>query len=297
MFLFLFCLCGAGILMDGGFVDVMSVLDANAATDDLAQLINHLDLEATPAPPSPERHRSSPYRPRESPVRQRVLALESPVKKKKTKSGGGAGDEKALPPIPAERDRGGRQIAPWPLVDWSSTSPLALGKTHKRTLTPAPAIDPPPVFQPLRPAGKSNPNLAPIRVSPLPPPLPVEDTRSPSALTFGSGSSEEDPAPSPVFKKQHVRQRSSLVPVEVRDKQDVSRVEGGRRDSFTITRRVGGSTSTVNAFYFRDGVLFYFNMDCRLMSTRLFLTERQAQSRPWVLLPRFRSRFRPLPRC
>src|ERR1700683_2059946 len=66
----------------------MSVLDA--ATNDLAQLINHLDLEATPG--SPDAQRSPSYKigrgnnhPGGSPVRQRVLAMESPVKN----SGGG----------------------------------------------------------------------------------------------------------------------------------------------------------------------------------------------------------------
>ena len=65
----------------------MSVLDA--ATNDLTQLINHLDLEAMPG----SRHDRSPnqqspstvsamgFNPGKSPVRTRVLALESPVKK------------------------------------------------------------------------------------------------------------------------------------------------------------------------------------------------------------------------
>ena len=65
----------------------MSVLDA--ATNDLAQLINHLDLEATPGSPhdrlpiqrSPSAANAMGFNPGESPVRKRALALESPVKK------------------------------------------------------------------------------------------------------------------------------------------------------------------------------------------------------------------------
>ncbi|KZP22137.1 hypothetical protein FIBSPDRAFT_890704 [Athelia psychrophila] len=175
---------------------VMSVL--SAATNDLAQLINYLDLEATPGTPD-----CSPLRPdltsaeriargwsaKEAPltVRQRVLALESPVKS--TKKQGGLREKVAsvssLRPYAtvraetapttqqqqqqqqSEQAAGagkliGQQIAPWAELDWE-TSPLKRAppptkrqaQGHKRTLTPAQEAEGDVVFQPLHPAKKA----------------------------------------------------------------------------------------------------------------------------------------------
>ena len=224
-------------------------------------------------------------RKRESPigvsVRERVLAIESPPK---DNGGGGSAPLRPLlpaqarwPPPPSSPTVAssssataktviGQQIAPWPTVDWSDSPPRAVFDpvstappttapppapapaafmTHKRTLTPAPAADPPPVVQPLRPARKSHLHLAPLKTS-LPPsaglttPTPGNDAAVAertvrSSLTFGSQSSlrkkgsgsdeaaEQTPTPSPVFKKAqpppgHTRQLASLIPVPVRTK-------------------------------------------------------------------------------
>ena len=63
-------------------VGVMSVLDA--ATNDLMQLVGHLDLESTPG--TSDTCVAAAVQPGESPisVRQQVLAIESPGKNGKT---------------------------------------------------------------------------------------------------------------------------------------------------------------------------------------------------------------------
>ena len=262
----------------------MSVLDA--ATNDLARLITHLDLEATPGAPdrSPiapslssvdkERMRFASRKfamalkgsgegndnASESPtVRERVLALESPIKQKK--AGKGNDDAPSITSLRAyaqtktvraakDEKTGnliGQQIAPWPTLNWTASAspppppppskPAAVTPpstsapfmTHKRTLTPGPAADPPPVFQPLRQAVRKGTQT--IKVSPppslsssvnTPPSNPA--LRTPSSLTFGSHSpmeKDEDgsgaPTPGPVFRKahRHERKQSLLAPAEL----------------------------------------------------------------------------------
>ena len=171
------------------YVGVLSVLDA--ATNDLAHLINHLDLDATPgagssgssdqfgrkvrgagAGPGPGVGES------ETPATLRGNVAPVSSLRPYAQSRG-----KTLPALPVQNTTTttttassaqptllGQQIAPWPSMDWSDSSPPQAAlkpitkrftyKAHKRTLTPTPASDPPPVFQPLRPALKSCVNLA-----------------------------------------------------------------------------------------------------------------------------------------
>ncbi|KAF7982388.1 hypothetical protein HWV62_28475 [Athelia sp. TMB] len=205
---------------------VMSVL--SAATNDLAQLINYLDLEATPATPD-----CSPIQPEltsaeriargwsasQPPltVRQRVQALESPIKKQpglreKVASISSlrpyALRTQAAPTVPEQKGQPaiakliGQQIAPWSELDWE-TSPLKkvppptkqTFMRHKRTMTPAQEAEDEMVFQPLRPAKKSGTLILKAKASAVS--IASHATgatsilvpqRSPSSLTFGSQS-------------------------------------------------------------------------------------------------------------
>ncbi|KAJ6514305.1 hypothetical protein C8R47DRAFT_962300 [Mycena vitilis] len=213
-----------GIIEDSAADGVLNLLDA--ATNDLAQLITHLDLEATPGTPSPGR---GPMVPRkeweESPSKSRTLRPSD-------------GSVSSLRPYAA---RGGsttpsmlgKQIAPWPTAS-PPPAPAAVPtdatfkRMHRRTMTPTPEPDPEPVFHPLR--------LRPSRIRPVlsvttsasaSPPPPSDDQmqidgRAPSSLTFGSRSSSgsvEDAEAlrrarglPPVFTRGHARNRSSLLP-------------------------------------------------------------------------------------
>jgi serine/arginine repetitive matrix protein 2 len=236
----------------------MSILDA--ATNDLAQLINRLDLEATPGTPdmTPLRGSSltSPHangntqatkdRFPESPVKG--MLRESMASMNSLRPYRHAQSNPAAAAATSALDLIGQQIAPWPTLN-SSISPVAdtatkatkttaargdqttppgqvhkLRLTHKRTLTPAPAADPSPVFQPLCPArGKLVEGTARVASGSTSPTCALRrPVRAPSARTFGSRESyrgSPPPLPSPVFKKAegqgHVRRRSSLVPTEL----------------------------------------------------------------------------------
>lgn len=284
----------------------MSVLDA--ATNDLAQLINHLDLEATPGTPdrSPIAH-TLPSADKEtiklavrgfaalsdSFARQKVLALESPVKKQGRSRDSNAASISSLRTYAQSKNCEqktvtgtsqtpliGQQIAPWPTLDWSASPPTsppakstapptsasasATFMTHKRTLTPGPAADPPPVFQPLRPAKKVAQNLTSAKVSPsssLSSSLSTpsgQTLRTPSSLTFGSRSASsstskrdfkiEDNAttsmPGHVFKKAqgHERKRSLLALVGLQQSKQ------GHEESIPMaaeTKRILGMSGTM----------------------------------------------------
>ena len=251
----------------------MSVLDT--ATNDLAQLTNHLDLEAMPGSQhnhsliqqSPSTVNVMGFNPGKSLLRMRVLALESPVKK----SSGLRMNILSIsslrpyaqvrkkpqptifesPPTTAGTASSliGQQIAPWPTVDWAN-SPLkltlkpirrdptppasssAFSMMHKQTLTPAPEVEPPPAFHPLKPVKKANCLITVMTIFPslsslATPSIQNNTLHSPSSLMFGLHSSgreskvsnediAETPMPSPVFSKvkglRHICQRSSLVP-------------------------------------------------------------------------------------
>ena len=166
----------------------MSLLDA--ATDDLASLINRLDLEATPCTPD-----VSPFASAQRSLTNRGSAatLESPLtnaKRLRTTTGSPlrAGllnrasttssvaslrpyaQRKSVSPksnaSPAQTKKQqsgnehlvGHHISPWEDLNWK-VSPIKKAKTptpatrptHKRTMSPPMPFDPPPVFQPLRP--------------------------------------------------------------------------------------------------------------------------------------------------
>ncbi|PBK61490.1 hypothetical protein ARMSODRAFT_1025623 [Armillaria solidipes] len=156
----------------------LSVLDA--VTNDLALLINTLDLEATPGgtpDPSPIARRNT-REPQPSPTKMRAktLRLENPSV---TSLRPYAQATVRAPPSPSvlsgqKREEGfakrraselglGKQIAPLPVFDSPppvkppsspppQSPPKTFARTHKRTLTPGPLPDPSPVLRPLRPA-------------------------------------------------------------------------------------------------------------------------------------------------
>ncbi|KAF8878425.1 hypothetical protein BD779DRAFT_1663807 [Infundibulicybe gibba] len=195
---------------------VLSILDA--ATNDLAQLINHLDLEATPATPDMTPLRPSPLsadkqtdydmsptkpkslKPSESPLRKTIRASMTSISSLRPYA-----QSRNLLKAPTATDIG-QPIAPWPtliqglsplkespLKSARRTPPATFRLTHKRTLTPGPEPDPLPVFQPLQPPAKSKRIASTLRVSPSPSSVrsvsPMDVGRAPSSLTFGSRGS------------------------------------------------------------------------------------------------------------
>ena len=160
------------------FIGVLSILDA--ATNDLALLINTLDLQATPMTPD-----MTPLRPSPLPVeevaseldgssKKKALIADSPLKKTLRSSmssisslrpyAQSRGAVKQNMSKPSMSTIIGQQIAPWPtglspLKESPSSSvsnatpPSSMFRpTHKRTLTPGPEPEPEPLYQPLRPA-------------------------------------------------------------------------------------------------------------------------------------------------
>ncbi|RPD56493.1 hypothetical protein L226DRAFT_550932 [Lentinus tigrinus ALCF2SS1-7] len=230
---------------------MLSLLDA--ATNDLASLINRLDLEATPGSTNNTPLRLSPGQPgEESPLKARAMRYSSPLKGQLRESAASIASLRPYaksqssavhPKLTAKTSQTlskaaelvGQQIAPWNELDWkvSPRKPLVKPKPashlkHKRTLTPSPA-DPPPVFQPLRPANtRSKASLlasSPASRSATPP--VTTEVSAPSSRTFGSRPSkvglklsndDEDvshPSPTPVFSRVggHARKGSQLVPM------------------------------------------------------------------------------------
>jgi hypothetical protein len=197
----------------------MSILDA--ATNELAQLINHLDLEATPGTPD-----VSPLRPSLQDSTSKKNDPESPLRAGLRESMASMsslrpyGQPQTQPLAPAAQPKHGveligQQIAPWttlnrsisPANEHSSkynmhatkasmSTPLGQAHkqrlTHKRTLTPSPAADPSPVLQPLCPA-RGRPALLVNSAAPVSPTATLRRAgrpiRAPSSLTFGSRSS------------------------------------------------------------------------------------------------------------
>jgi len=168
----------------------MSISLLDAATDDLASLINRLDLEATPRTPD-----ISPFSSvqRSLANRESTATLESPLtraRRLRTTTGSPLrmgllnrasttssvaslrpyADRKHTSPksdavpVNAKKPQNGNEhlvgqhISPWEDLNWN-VSPLKKVKalspsarpTHKRTLSPPMPFDPPPVFQPLHP--------------------------------------------------------------------------------------------------------------------------------------------------
>ncbi|KIK67170.1 hypothetical protein GYMLUDRAFT_69362 [Collybiopsis luxurians FD-317 M1] len=199
---------------------VISIL--SAATNDLAQLINNLDLEATPGAtpgtPSPD---SSPWR-RPAGLQASNETEDSPTKKTLRGTMTSISSlrpyahsrESTAPSVSSTNpeDLLNQRIAPWPVLNsfFPQTStkaalPVDAATTrgmHKRTLSPPgyfPEASPPPALRPLRPAKSRITMASPTFRPPGPPPsvdLPpvralssVDPVRAPSSLTFGSRSS------------------------------------------------------------------------------------------------------------
>ncbi|KAH9923820.1 uncharacterized protein B0H18DRAFT_1105173 [Fomitopsis serialis] len=218
---------------------MLSMLDA--ATNDLASLINRLDLEATPGSTNggSPLHLSPGQRPfHESPIKRRHANGGSPLKsdlRGKTESmqslrpyaqmlaapSANKDFPSSVPPTAQQatdmRRFLGQQIAPWSELDWQVSPKKPVGTfvprpTHKRTNTPTPALDAPFVFQPLKPA--KNRVTPAVSASPAPSvatPIATADGVAPSSSTFGSRPSkvglrelahgERDASPTPVFKR------------------------------------------------------------------------------------------------
>ena len=200
------------------FIGVLSILDA--ATNDLALLINTLDLQATPNTPD-----LTPLRPSPLPAEKvagtleydgspkKKAAVDSPLKKTLRSS---MSSISSLRPYAQSRNTVSKppvssiiaqQIAPWPTlvqglsplkeVPSSSVSkatppPLSTFRpAHKRTLTPAPEPEPELIFQPLRPAKVRTVSgtLKASQSSLTADKRGDNDVRTPSSLTFESRSS------------------------------------------------------------------------------------------------------------
>ncbi|KAF7791167.1 hypothetical protein EIP86_002178 [Pleurotus ostreatoroseus] len=262
--------------------DVMlSVSDAAAATNDLANLINWLDLEATPASTASSAFRMSPLqrvpsiaslggkagegsptklrgmkytfnKDTDAPLLNSLTSHDSTASfaslrtyakaKAEMKARAQEQTNKAAPPTrqqamaPAQaRQLIGQQIVPWSALDWQVSPKKALlpppkdnvfRPGHRRTSTPAPAADPPVVFQPLRPAAKGRISTV-VSTAADTPPVKVKEAMHPSNQTFGSSSKpvkfgvesideedyDEQPPPSPTpkngFKKGHRHSRAA----------------------------------------------------------------------------------------
>ena len=158
---------------------VLSIL--SAATNDLASLINTLDLQATPSTPdmTPLKASNQLESPLKRTLRRQVSSLAS-LRPYAQSRGYNAKLASSNPTAlvecpdlenkkPAPADLIGQQIAPWPvliasvspaksskLVDTEPSRAMSPAKPfkpgHKRTMTPAREPDPEPTFQPLKPA-------------------------------------------------------------------------------------------------------------------------------------------------
>ncbi|KAF8814601.1 hypothetical protein BYT27DRAFT_7249906 [Phlegmacium glaucopus] len=203
---------------------VLSILDA--ATNDLALLINTLDLQATPATPDMTPLRPSPLTAEkiaaaeyDGSPRKKGLLADSPLKNTLRSSmssisslrpyAQSRGTVKPNVSKPSVAALIAQQITPWPTLiqglsplkeaSSSSTSDVTppsstFRPTHNRTLTPAPEPEPELVFQPLRP-GKARTASGTLKASDSSlksekrAALGDKDVLVPSSLTFGSRSS------------------------------------------------------------------------------------------------------------
>ena len=224
-------------------IEVLSALDA--ATDDLAQLIKTLNLEATPGgTPTPLRSAfdhpdvdgDATPRPSENPLQRTLrrgmtsIASLRPYAQSLRRTGsqllGGSKNSirQATSPLAGEPVIG-QQIAPWSkLLDGMSSNkkhvnnpsltqkaklsvspPSSFRKDHRRETTPAPEPDPAPEFVPLRPAAR--PKISPSQSDES---LPSESSES--SIELGRGGMFMRDAPcSNTFGS---RRRGSINPSE-----------------------------------------------------------------------------------
>ena len=196
---------------------VLSILDA--ATNDLASLINRLDLEATPAT-----IKGSPIQPlRNSPSFGSLgrACDDSPLKGRKLRERAAplladttasiaslrtfaqtqaqrhpaapATRQQPMDPLEMHRRMIGQQIAPWADLDWqvspkrpAQTTASTLRPRHRRAPTPTPEAERAPVFQPLRPSAPESVARVDATPSAAATPVPAQDRSPPSSQTFGS---------------------------------------------------------------------------------------------------------------
>ncbi|KAI1794279.1 hypothetical protein LXA43DRAFT_1116114 [Ganoderma leucocontextum] len=145
-------------VIDNSDGDVM-LSRLNAATNDLASLINRLDLETTPGSTDTILLSSNAQVPLKIGLRESTASASlRPYAKAQSSA---TSPKLSVEPAKTESKVSGlvgQQIAPWNELDWkvSPRKPLIKPKlashlTHKRTVTPLPA-ETLPMFQPLRPA-------------------------------------------------------------------------------------------------------------------------------------------------
>ncbi|OCH91742.1 hypothetical protein OBBRIDRAFT_833966 [Obba rivulosa] len=258
---------------------VISILDA--ATNDLASLINRLDLEATPASSantSPIRLTPFQSGGQESPLKKRAVTMTSPLKTELRES---MASISSLRPYAKAQNAAaetvrkssdvaryvGQQIAPWSELDWQvspkkepTKTTVVFKPTHRRTLTPAPDVEPPPVFKPLRPAKPRV--VSEVHSSPasrVAIPTATSEKTTPSCRTFGSktsskkgsrsskcsrGSEECTPCPTPLPNRTSgiFRKESAFV---LKDGQSAGRISPQARKGLGLSGTLGGSTEPV----------------------------------------------------
>ncbi|KAI0696589.1 hypothetical protein BC835DRAFT_853465 [Cytidiella melzeri] len=275
---------------------VLSILDA--ATNDLASLINRLDLEATPASRNNSPLNRSPISLRRSPSTASLgmPGEGSPSKARYTFNKDTdapllqvAASRTSLrpyaamqsstlrnPAIPANRQQGmdpiehrkliGQQIVPWSALDWqvSPKKPTIKPSStfrpgHRRTLTPAPAVEPPVVLQPLFPSVKKR--VSEIEsLSATNTPVGRQTPSNPSSRTFGSGEAlskagiqsyatfnvdkSAPPSPSPVVKRTTRHSRKASVLSAICDSGTILPPEALK--SLGLTGTLGGMEPEIN---------------------------------------------------
>ncbi|KAI5994634.1 hypothetical protein EDC04DRAFT_2981974 [Pisolithus marmoratus] len=262
--------CPKATYDDGDDNAVISLLDA--AMNDLAQLINRLDLEATPGSQdlSPRSNHSPSLldQPGSTTPSKNCCTMDSLVRALHMN----VASITSLWPYGQAPTAGqvqiGQNIVPWATLNASISpskpSPATIRAqpredvptvrmTHKHTLSPAPAADPLLIFKALQPAVSKVPRAAAtVQSSPAVPPfvLGINETDcSPSAFTFGSAHSKSDShgssLASPVFKKAqgHARKQSSLVPDQ--DQTSGLPIPPKARCNLSLTGTMGSSVSTM----------------------------------------------------
>ncbi|KAF7293556.1 hypothetical protein MIND_01134100 [Mycena indigotica] len=218
---------------------------SDAATNDLAQSIMLLELDATP---SPQAARDAVVPPvEEIPVGKNISKVLRPSAGSVSPllpyaERAALSPKRQLAPEASQRQLIGQQIAP----------------SHRGTTTPSPEPDPAPVFHSLR---LRRSRTRPVSSSPpSPPPSSVDskmDMRSLSSLTFGSRSSSDSPEEPqtgrvlpPVFTR-HIRNRSSLPA----DAQPSPRSSKGSHNGTPLARgakRVLGTAGTLGGSHASD---------------------------------------------
>ncbi|PCH37125.1 hypothetical protein WOLCODRAFT_140718 [Wolfiporia cocos MD-104 SS10] len=248
----------------------ISVLDA--VTDDLASLINRLDLEATPASSTASQPQLDKD---EQNSRQRGSEHGGPSGSNRPSSAqilrvSNEAPSKSLPAVAqAQRESTAshfldRHIAPWSDLNRAfsssdSRSALTSRSKHKRAALSLPAFESPSTTEPLRLAKARSTHIVSSAPSPAidTPPMARTAIADPSSATFGSrpskvglietadggsDSGEETPCPTPISKRRGEQRRkmSSSSSPTIRGKKDSSTSSVPYRPSIPDKRRDPG---------------------------------------------------------